>query len=133
MVGFVFPPLIRTLEVWSASGSVIPPVSQSDVLQHGAAGWNSMLFVQATLADLDRLDPESLFCLTQSNDKSVCERLFPVLRNVCVCVCSAFPIFLSMSANKQLPSNLARSRIKISCLFLSCCILHINQNEDAKK
>lgn len=52
------------------------------VLQQGAVGWNNMLFVQATLADLDRLDPERLFCLTQSNDKSVCEIVFPLLRNM---------------------------------------------------
>lgn len=52
--------------------SAIPSVSQSDVvLQQGAAGWNNMLFVQATLADLDRLDPERLFCLTQIIDKCV--------------------------------------------------------------
>lgn len=36
------------------------------VLLQGAVGWNSMLFVWATLADLDRLGPERLFCLTQS-------------------------------------------------------------------
>lgn len=35
-----------------------------------------MLFVRATLADLDRLDPERLFCLTQSNDKSIYEIFF---------------------------------------------------------
>lgn len=55
-----------------------------------------MLFVRATLADLDRLDPERLFCLTQSNDKSVCEIVFSLLRNMaavwagtrlCLCVC----------------------------------------------
>lgn len=41
-----------------------------------AAGWNNMLFARATLADLDRLDPERLFCLTQSNDKSVRQIVF---------------------------------------------------------
>lgn len=54
-----------------------------------------MLFVQTTLADLDRLDRERLFCLTQSNDKSACEIVFSSSQkygcsvgwDVCVCVC----------------------------------------------
>lgn len=106
----------------AVTGSVSHPCSEPvrcHALQQEAVGWNNMLFAGATLADLDRLDPERLFCLTQSNDKSASEIVFLFLRNMatvsagtrlCVCerVCLYQTIFLSMSANKQLPSHLTR-------------------------
>ncbi len=67
------------ISVLGAGGSGGLPSSEPVrccVHQQGTAEWNDTLFVWTTLADLDRLDPERLFCLTQRNDKSIYEIFF---------------------------------------------------------
>lgn len=63
----------RSIKLWVLAKQVGQPasslVSQSEACSlplQGALGLNGALFVWPTLADLDRLGPERLFCLTHS-------------------------------------------------------------------
>lgn len=67
---------------------------------HGAVRLNSVLFVWATLADLDRLGPERLFLSDTLHDKSVCEIVFLFSEIQLQCSCFFFFAYVGGCENQ---------------------------------